>query len=225
MRVNNAMKWCLAAVVVGLLGTARAALAGSLPNSGGPGALGTSVPLDSRPAREYWNYYLRNDTPDALHIRDQVQKLHASHQAMVQLGSAGATSQSPEVRALAARLADEQGRIDWSLVWVANDSLLALSGTSYDGAVQEHAAAIGEVQAAPGPERDARLVSASVKLLEAQNQLVDELRPETQKALRQQLGAVLDREHKLLPRQLTEARALSSKVAAQGPAPVPGKQG
>ncbi len=215
MHANTARRMLVAAGALAALAVSGTALA-AFPNSGGPGALGTQVPFDSRLAREYFSYYLPTDTPEALRIRDEVQQLHAGHQAAVELGKVAATSQDPEVRQLAARVAEEQGLIDWTLVEVCKDSLLDLAGTSYAAAVQPDAAAIREVQAASGPDRDARLVSSVVSLLERQTALVDGLRPQAKKALRQQLGSVLDREHKLLASELTSARALSAKVAARG---------
>jgi hypothetical protein len=205
------MLWILAAAAVS---GATPALAGS----GGPGGLGTEVPFDSRPARQYFNYYLPTDTPEAIAIRDDVQRLHASHQAAVALARAGA--QAPAARGFAQRLSEEQARIDGSLVDVARDSLLGLSGAAYDreAQAQAHAAAASEVEAASGPERDSRFAAAAVKLLEGQLANVEQLQPRASKALRQQLGSILARERKLLQSELEAARgALASKVASREP--------
>lgn len=211
-------RWFLAAAAAAVLGLSATGRAASFPSSGGPGALGTSVPFDSRVAREYFNYHLPTSTPEALRIRDQVQALHAGHRAAVELGRAGAGAQAADVRALVARVADEQGWIDWTLVEVCKDSLLALDGPAQDAAAQEHAAALREALAAPAAERDARLLAATVKLLEGQVALVDALRPQAKEALRQQLGSVLERERKLLTGELASARALAAKVATAAPA-------
>lgn len=213
-RKTMTMRWFLAigaTAALGVAGTARA----SPPNSGGPGALGTEVPFDSRPAREYFNYHLPTDTPEAIGIRDDVQKLHASHQAVVALARTGV--QDPATRALAERLADEQARIDGSLVDVARDSLLGLSGAAYDEEVRAGAATRREVETASGPDRDSRFVTAAVQLLEGQLANVEQLQPRAKKALRQQLGSVLGRERKLLQGELNAARALASKVAVREP--------
>ncbi len=216
MKPNTTMRWWLAAGAAAALGTAGVARAGSPPHSGGPGALGTEVPFDSRLAREYFNYYLPNDTPEAIRIRDAVQRLHADHQAIAALAQAGATAQDPAVGALARRLGDEQAIIDGSLVDVARDSLLPLSGAANDQQAQADAAAVHEVQGAAGPERDARLLAAVTKLLEGQRANVEQLLPEAKKAHRQQLGSVLDRERKLLGKELDAVRRLASKVAVRG---------
>jgi hypothetical protein len=208
----NTKRWLLAAGAAAAAWVSAPALAAK-PGSGGPGGLGTEVPFDSRVARQYFNYYLPTGTPEAIQIRERVQRLHAGHQAAVELGRRGAASQSAEVRALAARMADEQGRIDWSLAEVCKDSLLALDGGAHDAAAQEYAEAVRDLEAAPAPERESRFVAAAVKLLEEQVALVDQLRPEAKRALRQQLGSVLEREHKLLPAQLAAARSLSAKGA------------
>lgn len=202
------MQWLLAAAAVS---GATPALAGS----GGPGGLGTEVPFDSRPARQYFNYYLPTDTPEAIAIRDDVQRLHASHQAAVALARAGA--QAPAARGFAQRIAEEQARIDGSLVDVARDSLLGLSGAAYDREAQAHAAAASEVEAASGPELDSRFAAAAVQLLEGQFANVEQLQPRAREALRQQLGSILARERKLLQSELESARALASKVASREP--------
>ncbi len=202
------MQWLLAAAAVS---GATPALAGS----GGPGGLGTEVPFDSRPARQYFNYYLPTDTPEAIAIRDDVQRLHASHQAAVALARAGA--QAPAARGFAQRLSEEQARIDGSLVDVARDSLLGLSGAACDREAQAHAAAASEVEAASGPELDSRFAAAAVHLLEGQFANVEQLQPRAREALRQQLGSILARERKLLQSELESARALASKVASREP--------
>jgi hypothetical protein len=207
--------WFLAVGATAILAVAGVARAGTPPNSGGPGALGTEVPFDSRLARDYFNYYLPTDTPEAIGIRDDVQKLHASHQAVVAL--ARTAVQAPAVRALAQRLSDEQARIDGSLVDVARDSLLGLSGAAYDEEVRADAATQRDVETATGSGRDSRFVAAAVQLLEGQLANVEQLQPRARKALRQQLGSVLAREKKLLQGELDAAQALASKVAAREP--------
>jgi len=208
------MRWCLAAGAAATLGLSSSAAAG-FPTSSGPGGLGTEVPFDSRLAREYFSYYLPTDTPEALRIRDEVQKLHADHQAAMELAKAGAVSQNAEVRDLAHRIATEMDRIDWTLVRVAKDSLLDLDGTAYDAAVQSWTPTLQEVQGASGPDFDQRYLQSVVKVLESALQTVDQLRPQAKKALRQQLGSVLERDHKVLQGELSRARSLSSAVAGR----------
>lgn len=208
-------RWWLAAAVAAALGAAPAQA--QMPrSSGGPGALGTSVPFDSRVAREYFNYELPTDTPEALRIRDGVQKLHADHLAIMDLGRLGG-GQRPEVRRLAQQLSDRLSAVDWTLVEVARDSLLALAGPAHDEALRANAAAVQEVQAAAGAERDARFVATSLRLLEGALATVDELRPQAKEARRQQLGSVLDRDRKLLRELVRSARSLSTSVAAAAP--------
>jgi hypothetical protein len=208
---GKTMRLAIAAVVI--LGPGAVARAGPFPSSGGPGALGTSVPFDSRPAREYFHYYLPTDTPEALRIRDEVQKLHAAHQAVAALAAAASPAQRSEVTAVAQRLAEEQTRIDWSLVRVAKDSLLALSGTAYDAAAHADDALVREVRdAAPG-DRDARFIAVTTRLLEDTLATVEQLQPEARKALRQQLGSILERERKLLSSELAALRALPTAAA------------
>lgn len=205
-----------AAAAAAALTVSTPALAGK-PGSGGPGGLGTEVPFDSRVARQYFNYNLPTDTPEALRIRDAVQKLHADHQAAVSLGQLGGAAQDPAVRGLAQRVASEQTIIDGSLVDVAKDSLLSLAGPAYDAEAQATAATVRELQAAAGPERDSRLVASLQKLIEGQLASVEELQPQARKALRQQLGSILTRERKLLQGELDAVHGLASKVSMDQP--------
>jgi hypothetical protein len=213
MQTKTAKRWCLAAVAAATLGISTPVLA-NFPTSGGPGGLGTEVPYDSRLAREYFNYHVATSTPEALRLRDEVQKLHADHRAAMELGRAGAAAQNAEVRELAQRIASELDRLDWTLVRVANDSLIDLSGTAYEAASQSWAGMVRDVQAASGPERDQSYLSSVVKVLESALSTVDQLQPQARKARRQQLGSVLTRDHKVLQGEIAAARALSSSVAS-----------
>ncbi len=216
MLIKTARKWCLAAGAVAMLGVAGPALAGGHQTSSGPGGLGTEVPYDSRLAREYFHYYLPTDTPEALRIRDEVQKLHADHQTAIELGKVGATSQNAEVRKLAHRITKDLDPVDWTLVRVAKESLLDLEGPSYDAAAQSGAATVREVQAVSVQEFDQRYLASLVKVLEDASSTVEQLRPQAKEARRQQLGSVLERDRKVLQGELSAARSLSSAVAAQG---------
>jgi predicted outer membrane protein len=64
-----------------------------------------------------------------------------------------------------------------------------------------------------GSDFDQRYLSTMVKVLEDALATVDQLQPQAKKALRQQLGSVLARDHKVLQEQLAAARSLSSTVA------------
>lgn len=211
---KTTMRWLLAAGAAAALGAALPALAAR--DSGGPGALGTEVPYDSSVARRYFNYHLPTDTPEAIRIRDEVQKLHADHQAGLALARAGAASQSPDVRRFAQHAAERLSIVDASLVDVAKDSLLVLSGAAYEQEGQAQAAAVKEVEEAPPADRDARLVAATVKLLDGTRGTVEELRPQARKALRQQLSSVLERDRKVLDDLLGAARALPGATPAAG---------
>lgn len=214
MQPKKTIRWLLAAGAAAALGAAFPAHAAR--DSGGPGALGTSVPFDSSVARRYFNYYLPTDTPEALRIRDGVQKLHADHQAALALARAGAASQSPDVRRFAQHLAERVSIIDGSLVDVANDSLLAISGAAYDQERQAQAAPVKEVEDTPAADRDAKLVAAAAKLLDGARGTVEELRPQARKALRQQLSSVLERDRKVLDDLLGAARGLPGAAPAAG---------
>jgi hypothetical protein len=213
MQTKTAKRWCLAAGAAVTLGVSTPVLA-NFPTSGGPGGLGTEVPFDSRLAREYFHYYVATSTPEALRIRDEVQKLHADHQAAMELGRAGAAAQNAEVRELARRIVDELDRLDWTLVRVANDSLIELSGTAYEAASQSWAGMVRDVQAASGPERDQRYLPSVIQVLESALSTVDQLQPQARDALRQQLGSVLVRGRKVLQDEIAAARALSSALAS-----------
>lgn len=214
MQTTTAMRWCLAAGAAATLAVSGRATAAHQTSSG-PGGLGTEVPYDSRLAREYFHYYVPTNTPEALRIRDEVQTLHADHQTAMELGKLGATAQNADVRTLAHRMVTELDRLDWTLVRVAQDSLLELDGTAYDAATQSGAATVREVQAVSGPDFDGTYLTRVVKVLESALQTVDELQPQAKKAGRQQLGSVLARDHNVLQGELATARSLSSALAAQ----------
>jgi hypothetical protein len=215
MRTNTAKRWFLAAGAAAAVGLSTPARP-DIPSSSGPGTLGVEVPYDSRVAREYYQYFLPTDTPEALRIRDAVQRLHADQQAAMELGRAGATSQDAQVRKLGQRVVEELGSIDSTLVWVAKDSLIELSGTSYDAAAQEATATLAEVQAASGPERDQRWLSGLVAVLGRAFATVEELQPQARRAHRQQLGSVLTRAHKVLQGELAAANALAPALPPPG---------
>ncbi len=213
--MSFAWRWCRAAsavVAVGLSGSAPA----DVPSGGGPGALGTEVPYDSRLAREYFNYYQRTDTPEALRIRDEVQRLHAAHRAAMELGRAGATCDSAAVRALARRIVEELDVLEWTLVRMAEDSLVDLAGAAHDQAAQSWAGTVSDVQAAGGPERDQLFLSSASKVLDEALSIVERLQPQAREARRQQLGSFLARDRKVLQAEVAATRSVSSAVAAQG---------
>lgn len=205
------------------MGTAALALAFAVPaaagprgsQSGGPGTLGTEVPFDSREAEMYYQVFLPTDTPEALRIRDGIQRLHAVHEAALALADAGARSAAPPVRQLAQTIREDHARVDEALRKYFKTSRFEMYGAAYQETRQVALTTAREVQAAQGTALDGAFLSRTADLLEQTAADVDALVPQAREARRQVLTSHLDRERKLLRKHVAAARAL----AAPGPDP------
>lgn len=214
MHVKHRERSLLAAGAVAAIALAGPAFAGDMPRSGGPGTLGTEVPFDSREAEQYYQVFLPTDTPEALRIRDGIQRLHAVHEGALALAAIGLRSASPQVQAFAQRLGEDHARVDEALrkyFWV---SRFEMEGPAHQEALQ---AALGEAraaQAAEGAARDAAFLARTVALLERAAADVDRLVPEAREARRQALTSHLERERKLMRKQLAAARDAGAPASA-----------
>jgi len=205
------------------VGTAALALALSTPalaggvrssRSGGPGTLGTEVPYDSREAEQYHQYFLPTDTPEALRIRDGIQRLHAVHEGAIALADAGALSPAPRVRQLAQTLREDHARLDEALRKYFWSSRFEATGPAYQEARQAALGTVREVQADPALEQ--AFLTRTADLLERAAADVDTLVPQARKARRQVLTSHLERERKLLRKHVAAARAAAAPAADAG---------
>jgi hypothetical protein len=213
MHVNHTKRRSLGAgTAVLALTLSMPALAGDMPGSrsGGPGTLGTEVPFDSREAELYYQYYLPTDTPEALRIQDGMQRLRAVHEGVIALTNAGALSTDERVRAYARTLREDHARVDWALRRYFEYSRFDASGPAYAETQQAWRSAADEVRAAEGTALDEAFLSRAADLLEEAAAGVDELVPQARKARRQVLTSHLERERKLMQRQIAEARAIGA---------------
>lgn len=198
------------------LALAAPAPAADMPRSGGPGTLGTEVPFDSREAEQYYQVFLRTDTPEAVRIRDGIQRLHAVHEGAVALADAGARSADPRVRKLAQTVRDDHTRLDWALRRYFETSRFERTGPAFLAARQEALAAAREVQAAQGPALDAAFLTRTTALLDRAAADVDALVPQARDARRQVLTSHLERERKVLRAHVAAARAATNPAADEG---------
>lgn len=218
--MNDMKRWSLAAAKAALaLAFATPAFAGGVRSSGsgGPGALGTEVPFDSREAEAYHQVFLPTDTPEALRIRDGIQRLHAVHESALTLAdAAGARSQTPGVRQLAQTLREDHARLDEELrkyFWVSRFEMI---GPAYLEARHAQLGDEREVQAAEGAALDEEFLARTAALLERAAADVDQLVPQARKARRQVLTSHLERERKLLRAQVAAARAAGAPASDAG---------
>ncbi len=211
--MNHTRRWSLA------VGTAVLAFAVSMParggdipgsRSGGPGTLGTEVPFDSREAELYYQYFLPTDTPEALRIQDGIQRLRAVHEGVIALSNAGAVSTDDRVRDYARTLREDHARVDWALRKYFEYSKFDATGPAYAETLQAWRSAVDEVRAAEGAARDEVFLVRAARLLEETASGVQELVPQAREARRQVLTSHLERERKLMKRQIAEARAIEA---------------
>lgn len=207
------------------MGTAALAIALSTPalagglrgsTSGGPGTLGTEVPFDSREAEQYYQYYLPTNTPEALRIRDGIQRLRAVHEGAIALADAGSRSADPRVRELAQAVREDHARLDWALRRYFATSRFDPTGPAYQEARHGALTAAREVQGAQGPALDEAFLSRTADLLDDAAADVDALVPQAREARRQVLTSHLERERKLLRKHVSAARAMAAPAADAG---------
>ncbi|HYD40238.1 MAG TPA: DUF4142 domain-containing protein [Anaeromyxobacter sp.] len=213
--MNDTMRRSLAVgtAVLALALAAPAFAGGVRSRSGGPGTLGTEVPFDSREAEQYYQVYLPTDTPEALRIRDGIQRLHAVHEGAIALADAGARSADPRVRELARTVRDDHARLDWTLRRYFETSRFERTGPAFQTARQEALAAAREVQEAQGPDLDAAFLARTAELLDRAAADVDALVPQAREARRQVLTSHLERERKRLRAHVAAARARTAPAA------------
>ncbi len=167
---------------------------GGAQSSGGPGGLGTEVPLDSQAARNYFNYSLPNDTAEARRIQDGIQKLHAEYQGIVR--SAAQAEADPGISADAKRSAEQlrqdAQRDDQRLVQVAQDGEnMDVSGPAYDARLHQirdgHDRSTGSSSASGQSS-----LSETVRLSQRASSDANQLEKQARKDSRQQLASFLD---------------------------------
>jgi predicted outer membrane protein len=232
--VNHIDRRLLASGAVALaLGLATPAWAGGpMPGgggggakSGGPGTLGTEVPFDSREAEMYYQVFLPTNTPEALRIRDGIQRLHAVHEAALGLAEAGAVSANSQVRQFAQTLREDHVRLDEALRQYFQVSRFEMTGAAYQEKRREAIDAAGELQTAKGAALDRAFLSQTAALLEREVADINELVPQAREARRQVLTSHLQRERKRLRAHVAAAREIQPPApeppAAEPPAAVP----
>jgi hypothetical protein len=185
--------------------------------SGGPGGLGTEVPLDSQAARSYFSYSMPNDTAQAKRVQDGIQKLHADYQAIIEAASAVEANPgaSADARKTAQQLKADAKLHDERLVNVAQrDERLDPSGPRYESRLrdlqdQNRGASSTGSSSASIPES----LSQAVALSRAASKDAADLQKEAREDSRQLLASTLNGAKETFGRDSNVASTAGSSAA------------
>lgn len=163
--------------------------------SGTPGGLGTEVPLDSKPARDYFNYSLPTDTAEARRVQDGIQRLHADFQAVMRAASLaeGDPGASADAKQSADELKEDAQRNDWKLLDVAqNGERMNPSGPGYETRLHELRSQRNAGSSGSSASSAGSTLSDAAQLSRTASSDADALEKQARKDSRQQLASILD---------------------------------